>query len=62
MGYHLICVQPFGNYDKGQRVTDASEVASLLVDREHHFVKVAAPPEPRPEPKTEPKPKSEPHA
>lgn len=58
MGYHLICVQPFGSYDKGQKVTDAGEVASLLVDREHHFVKIAAPPEPEPQPE----PKSEPHA
>lgn len=42
MSYHLICVHPFGKYAKGQKVTDAAEVAKLLADRDHHFVKVAA--------------------
>ena len=43
MAYKLVCVHPFHGYDKGQEITDANEVARLLVDREHHFVKVVAP-------------------
>jgi hypothetical protein len=43
MQYHLICVNEFGKYAKGQLVTDPDEVAILLEDREHHFVKIAAP-------------------
>ena len=48
--YHLICVQPFGKYVKGQMITDAEEVETLLPDREHHFVRITAPSvEPAPE-------------
>jgi hypothetical protein len=43
MDYHLVCVHPFGKYQKGQVVTDPDEVAELLDDREHHFVRIAAP-------------------
>lgn len=46
MDYHLICVHPFGKYVKGQMVTDAEEVEVLLSDRDHHFVRIAAPPLP----------------
>lgn len=43
MQYHLVCVHPFGKYVKGQVVTDQDEVKKLRHDREHHFVKIAAP-------------------
>jgi hypothetical protein len=43
VNFHLICVHPFGNYTKGQLITDADEVAKLSDDREHHFVRIAAP-------------------
>lgn len=42
--FHLICVHPFGSYQKGQRIEDPDEVARLSDDREHHFVRVNAPP------------------
>ena len=42
MQYHLICVHPFGKYVKGQKVTDPDEVAKLMKDRDHHFVRVPA--------------------
>lgn len=44
MTYHLICVHPFGRYSKGQAVTDPAEVKTLSADRDHHFVRVPAPP------------------
>jgi hypothetical protein len=50
--FHLICVNPFAEYTKGQLVTNAKEVEKLLEDRAHHFVKVAAPQEAAPAPKT----------
>jgi hypothetical protein len=52
MDYHLVCVHPFGKYDRGQMITDPIEVEVLLEDREHNFVRVAAPNEPEaaPEP------------
>ena len=43
MKFYLICVHPFGKYTKGQMITDPAEVATLLNDREHHFVRIAAP-------------------
>lgn len=45
MQYHLICVHSFGKYVKGQMITDPEEVALLLEDREHHFVRIPAPTE-----------------
>jgi hypothetical protein len=45
MSYHLVCVHPFHNYKKGQMITDSAEVKKLLLDREHHFVRINAPPE-----------------
>jgi hypothetical protein len=45
MDYHLVCVHPFGKYTKGQVITDEAEVTTLLDDREHHFVRIAAPAE-----------------
>jgi len=41
--YHIVCVSPFHNYQKGQMIIDQVEVAKLLSDREHHFVRVAVP-------------------
>ena len=46
MNYHLICVHPFGKYQKGQIVTDPAEVAKLMQDRDHHFVRTVAPASP----------------
>lgn len=40
--FNLVCVHPFGQYTKGQLITDPKEVASLSDDRDHHFVRVAA--------------------
>jgi hypothetical protein len=51
MAYNLVCVHPFGNYSKGQLVDNQDEVNSLSDDREHHFVRVAAPEEAKDEPK-----------
>jgi hypothetical protein len=42
--FHLVCVHPFHNYQKGQMITDPDEVAKHLIDREHHFVRIAIPP------------------
>lgn len=48
MNFHLICVHPFQHpqtgkrYEKGDKVTDAAEVAALQDDRDHHFVRIAA--------------------
>lgn len=39
--FNLMCVHPFGNYAKGQMITDPDEVAKLQEDREHHFVRIA---------------------
>jgi hypothetical protein len=49
MDYHLVCVHPFGKYARGQMITDADEVATLLDDREHHFVRIAVPAAPVPD-------------
>lgn len=50
MPFHLICVNAFGKYTKGQRVDDPNEVAVLSNDRDHHFVRISAPDEPAPAP------------
>ena len=51
MAFKLVCTQPFHGYKKGQEVTDQDEVARLLNDREHHFVRVHYdPPAPASEP------------
>ncbi len=51
MDYNLVCVHPFGDYEKGQLVTDKDEVAKLSVEREQNFVRVAVAKE---EPKYDP--------
>lgn len=43
MSYHLVCVQPFHGYVKGQTITDPVEIAKLSTDRDHHFVRIGAP-------------------
>jgi hypothetical protein len=40
--FYLICVHPFGDYVKGQMITDPDEVAKNLLDREHNFVRISA--------------------
>lgn len=45
--FNLVCVHPFGNYTKGQIITDPDEVARLMKVRDHHFVRIPAP-EPTP--------------
>ena len=42
--FNLVCIHPFHGYEKGQLVSDPGEVENLLKDRDHHFVKIAAPP------------------
>jgi hypothetical protein len=42
--FNLVCVHPFGKFEKGDIVTDADEIARLMAeDRDHHFVRIAAP-------------------
>lgn len=48
--FHLVCINPFHNYTKGQMITDPDEVDKLQEDREHHFVRIAIPAAPVPEP------------
>lgn len=48
MAFHLICVHPFHGYEKGQTITDPSEVEKLTEDRERHFVRINAPDVPLP--------------
>lgn len=51
MKYHLTVVHEFGNYNRGQRITDPDEVASVLAGHNHtHVVKTAAPEDPEPAP------------
>lgn len=50
MSYHLIVKHPYGKYVKGQKITDADEVEKVLVNRKHHFIKIAAPADSEPEP------------
>jgi len=41
--FHLICVHPFHDIKKGDRISDPDRVAEFMKDRDHHFVRVAAP-------------------
>lgn len=51
MSHHLIVVHEFGNYTKGQRISEAHEVAKVLESPQHtHVVKIAAPAEVQPPP------------
>jgi hypothetical protein len=46
MKHHLVVVHEFGNFVKGQKITDQDEVAAVLASHNHtHVVKVAAPAE-----------------
>lgn len=58
MDYHLVCVHPFGKYDRGKMITDPLEVEVLSEDREHNFVRIAIPvADQAPEPEAPPEPK-----
>lgn len=37
--YHLVVIQPFGDYEKGQQITDAAEIKTVL-DGENAFAVV----------------------
>jgi len=56
--YHLIVVHEFGNYTKGQKITDEAEVAAVLASHNHTgVVKIPAPvTEPPPRVEAEPEP------
>lgn len=44
MDYHLVVIQDFGNYKKGQQIQAADEVAMILAGPQHpHVVKINAP-------------------
>ena len=41
--YALVVIHPFGDYQRGQKVTDADEIDSINAsDNRHHCNKVAA--------------------
>lgn len=40
MATHLVVVQPFASYAKGDRITDAETVTKLLVDHHHRVMKI----------------------
>lgn len=46
--FHLVCIHPFGKYERGQVVTDQEEVKALMADRDHQFVRRNVPDEPAP--------------
>jgi hypothetical protein len=49
--HHLICIEHFGPYAKGDKITAPDEVARVLDSpQHHHVVKVNAPDEPAPAP------------
>ena len=56
MAIKLVTTLPFHGYAKGQEITDPEEVARLQEDREHHFVRVFVPDEPKPAPAPSPAP------
>ena len=43
MTYHLSVTQPFGDYARGDRITDANTVASVLETHPQNVVRVVAP-------------------
>ncbi len=43
MSFHLIVRQPFGEYSRGDRITEAEEVARLAADAAEHVTRVAIP-------------------
>jgi hypothetical protein len=55
VSYHLVCVHPFHGYEKGQIVKGEDEVQVLMLDRDHHFVRInALDPEPSAPPSAAP--------
>lgn len=52
--YHLVVTHPFDKYHRGDKITDAAEMAKWAVSHAHFVVRVAAPAEPeKPLPKPE---------
>ena len=47
MTFHLIVRHPFGDHDRGDRITDPEEVARLSDTGSDHVVRVAAPDPPQ---------------
>ena len=47
MPFKLVCVHPFKDFVRGQEITDQDAVKRLMVDRDHHFVRVAMPAAPK---------------
>jgi len=44
VNYHLVVIQDFANYKKGQKIEAADEVAMILAGPQHpHVVKIYAP-------------------
>jgi hypothetical protein len=43
MAFVLVVTQPFADYAKGDRITDADTIDKVLVHNHHHVVKVSAP-------------------
>ncbi len=43
MTFHLIVRHPFGDYQRGDRITDPDDVARLASDAGEHVTRVAAP-------------------
>jgi len=41
----LVVVQPFADYQKGDRITDTKTMAAVLKDHEHRVVQIQAPKE-----------------
>lgn len=42
MKYHLIVTAPFGDYQRGDRITDAKAIEKALAENTNEVVKVAA--------------------
>lgn len=49
MAIHLVVSQPFGDYAKGDRITDPAAVQKLLLEHPHRVVKINAEDAPQPQ-------------
>ena len=43
MSFHLVVRHPFGDYSRGDRITDPDDVVRLAVDAADHVARVAVP-------------------
>jgi len=43
MNYHLIVTTPWGDYQRGERITDPAKVQAILAEHHDKVVRVAAP-------------------